>query len=91
MNLEFEIYKMNIEDLNSKMIYIKEELTELKTKHSKLNEELEMEKLRSKKKTEKLDNHNKDINTLKDYIRSLKNDKAEFELQKTNLSNSINI
>lgn len=66
-------------------------MQELKLNNTKLNEELDMEKLRSKKKTEKLDNHNKDMNTLKDYIRSLKNDKSEFELQKVNLTNSINL
>jgi len=82
---------MNIEDLNSKMIYLKEELSDLKLKHSELNEELNMEKIRSKKKTEKLDNHMKDTNILKDFIRALKNDKAEYELQKTTLSNKINI
>jgi hypothetical protein len=48
------------------MIYLKEELNTLKNKQIELNEELNMELIRSKKKSEKLDNHNKDINTLKD-------------------------
>lgn len=48
------------------MIYLKEELNTFKNKQIELNEELNMEMIRSKKKSEKLDNHNKDINTLKD-------------------------
>lgn len=48
------------------MLYLKEELNALKVKHTELQEELNMEFIRSKKKSEKLDNHNKDINQLKD-------------------------